>query len=172
MSFSWSCHEKDSELESVIHHAGLLKFVYSYLANTCMHHTATAHMHVNIKTRVKHVLQQTCQNYDISTSQANTFQCVLTSDGTHSFVLFLYADNLIQWTTGDITGNNGLGGIPAQCGFNAGDGDRFFSIPGSRTAAILNIYGTSNIDVPGLWAFRVDQNAIVQPEQHSKFISS
>ena len=35
---------------------------------------------------------------DCSTSQTNTFQCVLTSDGTHSFVLFLYADDLIQWT--------------------------------------------------------------------------
>ena len=95
---------------------------------------------------------------------------MLTSDGTHSFVLFLYADDLIQWTTGDITGSNGLGGIPAQCGLNAGDGNQFFSISGSQTAAIINIYSTSNIDVPGIWVFRVDQNAIIHP-QHSMFIS-
>ena len=95
---------------------------------------------------------------------------MLTSDTTHSFVLFLYADDLIQWTTGDITGSNGLGGIPAQCGLNAGDGNRFFSIPGSQTAAIINIYSTSNIDVPGIWVFRVDQNTIIHP-QYSMFIS-
>ena len=92
---------------------------------------------------------------------------MLTSDGTYSFVLFLYADDLIQWTTGDISGTNGLGGTPAQCGFNAGDGDRFFSIPGSQTAAILNIDSTSNVDVPGLWIFRVDQNEITEPEPSS-----
>ena len=97
-------------------------------------------------------------------SQTNTFQCVLTSDGTYSFVLFLYADDLIQWTTGDASGGtNGLGGTPAQGGFNAGDGDRFFSIPGSQSAAILNIYNTSNAGVPGLWAFRVDQSTIAEP---------
>ena len=78
-------------------------------------------------------------------------------------MLFLYANDLIQWTTEDISGTNGLGGIPAQCGFNAGDGIQFFSIPGSQTAAILNIYNTSNVGVPGLWVFRVDQNAIAQP---------
>lgn len=101
-------------------------------------------------------------------SQTNTFQCVLISDGTYSFVSFLYADGLIQWTTGDASGGtNGLGGTPAQGGFNAGDGDRFFSIPGSQTAAILNVYNTSNVGIPGLWTFRVDQNAIAEPEPSS-----
>ena len=93
---------------------------------------------------------------------------MLTSDGTYSFVSFLYADGLIQWTTGDASGGtNGLGGTPAQGGFNAGDGERFFSIPGSQTAAILNIYNTSNVGIPGLWTFRVDRNAISEPENTS-----
>ena len=37
------------------------------------------------------------------------------------------------------------------------------SIPGSQTAAVLNIYNTSNVGVPGLWVFKVDQNSIAQP---------
>ena len=82
------------------------------------------------------------------------------TNGINAFVAFLYADNLIQWTTGDASGGtDGIGGTPAQVGFNAGDGVRYFSIPGSQTAAIVNIDTTSNVGVPGLWMFRVDQNA-------------
>ena len=97
---------------------------------------------------------------------------MLISDGTYSFVSFLYADGLIQWTTGDASGGvNGLGGTPAQGGFNAGDGERFFSIPGSQSAAILNVFNTTNIGVPGVWTFRVDQNAISEPENTSMSIA-
>ena len=39
--------------------------------------------------------------------QRNTFQCVITTDGTTSFAIFLY--NKIEWTTG-----------PARVGFNEG----------------------------------------------------
>ena len=86
------------------------------------------------------------------------------TDGTNSFVVFLYADGLIQWTTGDASGGrNGLGGTEAQGGFNAGDGVRFFSINDSQTPAIVNIETTSNVGVPGLWMFRVDQNALSTP---------
>ena len=82
------------------------------------------------------------------------------TNGINAFVAFLYADDLIQWTTGDASGGiDGIGGTPAQVGFNAGDGVRYFSIPGSQTAAIVNIDTTSNVGVPGLWMFRVDQNA-------------
>jgi hypothetical protein len=108
-----------------------------------------------------------------SPSQTNTFQCVLMSDGTYSFVSFLYADGLIQWTTGDASGGtNGLGGTPAQGGFNAGDGARFFSIPGSQTSAILNVYNTSNVGIPGVWTFRVDQNDIAQAPTTSMSIAN
>lgn len=95
------------------------------------------------------------------------------SDGTYSFVSFLYADGLIQWTTGDASGGtDGLGGTPAQGGFNAGDGIRFFSIPGSQTAAILNISSTSNVGIPGVWTFRVDQNAIEEAPTTSMSIAN
>ena len=81
----------------------------------------------------------------------------MATDGIRSFVIFLYADGLIQWTTGDASGGSGgLGGTPAQVGYNAGDGIRFASVPGSRTSQIINIANTSNIAIPGVWIFRVD----------------
>lgn len=87
------------------------------------------------------------------------------SNGPFTFTSFLYADGLIQWTTGDASGGtNGLGGTPAQGGFNAGDGERFFSIPGSQTAAIINIASTTNIGIPGVWIFRIDLSTISEGE--------
>ena len=92
------------------------------------------------------------------TFQTNTFQCVLTTDGVTSFVLFLYADDGIEWTTGDNSdGIRGLGGTPALVGVNAGDGVRSSFVSESRTAAIINIANTSNVDRPGLWLFQVNE---------------
>lgn len=83
------------------------------------------------------------------------------TDGRRSFVIFLYADGEIQWTTGDASGGrNGFGGTEAQVGFNAGDGIRFASVPGSRTGDIVNIDTTSNVGIPGVWVFRVDEDDI------------
>ena len=99
-------------------------------------------------------------------SQTNTFQCIIISDGTHTFVTFLYND--IQWTTGDASGGTGgFGGTPAQVGFNAGDGT-FFSLQGSQTAAIVDIESTTNVGVPGQYTFRVDEAEIVSPRTFSK----
>ena len=87
---------------------------------------------------------------------------MLATDGLLSFVIFLYADGEIQWTTGDASnGVNGLGGIPAQVGFDAGDGIRHATVPGSRTDAIINITQTSNVGIPGVWIFRIDGQEVV-----------
>uniref|UniRef100_A0A3Q4H8C9 Sushi, nidogen and EGF-like domain-containing protein 1 n=1 Tax=Neolamprologus brichardi TaxID=32507 RepID=A0A3Q4H8C9_NEOBR len=90
--------------------------------------------------------------------QVNTFQVVLITDGELSFTIFQY--NNITWTTGmhASSGGNlvGLGGIAAQAGFNAGDGKRYFNIPGSRTADVVNVEGTTNVGFPGRWVFRID----------------
>ncbi len=83
--------------------------------------------------------------------QIATFQCVLMTDGTISFVKFLYADGEIQWTTGGASGGiNGFSGTPAQVGFDAGDGERFFSVPGSQTNEIVNI-----IHLLPMWTYPV-----------------
>ena len=85
----------------------------------------------------------------------------MATNGVNSFVIFLYADGEIQWTTGSASGGiGGLGGTPAQVGFNAGDGIRFASVPGSQTAEIINITTTSNVGTPGVWIFRVDEEDI------------
>ena len=92
-----------------------------------------------------------------SPTQIATFQCVLMTDGTSSFVKFLYADGEMQWTKEDASGStNGFGGTPAQVGFNAGDGKRFFSVPGSLTNRIMNIDSTTNVNIPGVWTFQVN----------------
>uniref|UniRef100_A0A8C4HVR7 Sushi, nidogen and EGF-like domain-containing protein 1 n=1 Tax=Dicentrarchus labrax TaxID=13489 RepID=A0A8C4HVR7_DICLA len=93
-----------------------------------------------------------------SLTPVNTFQVVLITDGELSFTIFQY--NNITWTTGmhASSGGNlaGLGGIAAQAGFNAGDGKRYFNIPGSRTADVVNVEGTTNVGYPGRWVFRID----------------
>ncbi|XP_067399058.1 sushi, nidogen and EGF-like domain-containing protein 1 [Emydura macquarii macquarii] len=94
-----------------------------------------------------------------STSQkVNTFQAVLANDGRVSFIMLNYGD--IQWTTGTASGGDadtGLGGNPAQAGFNSGDDKNFYNIPGSRTEAVLHIGQTSNVGVPGRWVFQVNE---------------
>lgn len=94
--------------------------------------------------------------------QTNTFQCVMATDGTLAFVIFLYAQGEIQWTTGDDSdGINGFGGTPAQVGFNAGDGIRFVSVPDSQTANILHIdERVGNSGETGVWIFRVDEATV------------
>ncbi|XP_053072047.1 sushi, nidogen and EGF-like domain-containing protein 1 isoform X4 [Acinonyx jubatus] len=93
-----------------------------------------------------------------SSSPVNTFQTVLITDGKFSFTIFNYES--ITWTTGTHASSGGdttgLGGIAAQAGFNAGDGRRYFSIPGSRTADMVEVETTTNVGVPGRWAFRID----------------
>ncbi|XP_029938701.1 sushi, nidogen and EGF-like domain-containing protein 1 isoform X2 [Salarias fasciatus] len=93
-----------------------------------------------------------------SHTPVNTFQVVLITDRELSFTIFQY--NNITWTTGmhASSGGNlaGLGGIAAQAGFNAGDGKRYFNIPGSRTGDVVNVEGTTNVGFPGRWVFRID----------------
>ena len=66
--------------------------------------------------------------------------------------------NRLEWTTGDASGGSGgLGGTPAQAGYDAGDGNNFFVLPGSFTNNILNLVNTSNVsqEAPGLWTMAI-----------------
>ncbi|XP_053314489.1 sushi, nidogen and EGF-like domain-containing protein 1 isoform X2 [Spea bombifrons] len=97
-----------------------------------------------------------------SNSPVNTFQIVLITDGLRSFTIFNY--ETIEWTTGRHASSggdsSGRGGIAAQAGFNAGDGWRYFNIPGSRTDDIAGIANTTNVGIPGRWVFRIDNNHV------------
>ena len=77
--------------------------------------------------------------------QDNTLQVVLATDGQVSFVLFLYSN--IEWGFANI-------------GFNAGDGMRSFMVPGALTFQSRNIENGSNVDIPGLYIYRVDPRLI------------
>ncbi|XP_048752954.2 protein mesh-like isoform X2 [Ostrea edulis] len=94
-----------------------------------------------------------CSNCDIR----NTFQEILITNGQHSFTVFNYGQ--IEWTTGTASHGDaltGLGGVPAQVGFNAGDGRVFYVVNASRTPDIISVNHMSNIGIPGKFAFRID----------------
>ena len=57
-------------------------------------------------------------------------------------MFFIYGD--IQW------------GDSANIGFNAGDGTRYFMVPGALTNQVLNIDERSNVGVAGVYIYRVD----------------
>jgi hypothetical protein len=97
-----------------------------------------------------------------NSSLTNNFQLLLRNQGGGDFDIEFRYDRL-EWTTGDASGGiGGLGGTPAQAGFDAGDGVNFFTIPGSQTAAVLNLQNTSNVSqaTPGLWSFAIRSGAV------------
>ena len=89
--------------------------------------------------------------------QTNTFQCVLASSRAESYIIFLYKE--LQWTTGDVSdgGRGGLGGTEALVGINAGDRINSITVPGSRSPNITNVANTSNVNVSGVWMFKIDE---------------
>uniref|UniRef100_A0A8C5QV24 NIDO domain-containing protein n=1 Tax=Leptobrachium leishanense TaxID=445787 RepID=A0A8C5QV24_9ANUR len=94
-------------------------------------------------------------HFGSQSNKVNTFQVVLITDRSKTFVLFNYGK--IQWTTGTASGGvNGLGGIPALGGVYSGDHTCFYTIPGSLSPEIININSTTNANLPGRWAIKVD----------------
>ena len=73
---------------------------------------------------------------------------VLATDGIKSFVLFIYGD--VTW---------GKAGI----GFNAGDGVRSYTLPGSLDKSTQEVEESSNVGVEGVYMYRVDQKEIINP---------
>uniref|UniRef100_A0A670JEI9 NIDO domain-containing protein n=1 Tax=Podarcis muralis TaxID=64176 RepID=A0A670JEI9_PODMU len=104
-----------------------------------------------------------------ASKKTNTFQAVLTTNNEIAFIILNYAD--IQWTTGIASGGHprtGLGGTPAQAGFDSGDKKNFYNIPGSRTPSVLNITQTTNVQFTGRWVFQVDEIVIGDTTEKSK----
>jgi hypothetical protein len=96
--------------------------------------------------------------YSAKTNKLNAFQMIITDRGDVGQGDFdlEYRYEQLEWTTGDASGgSNGLGGTPAQMGFDAGDGKNFYRHPDSSTAAILNLAQGSNVGEPGVWRFEV-----------------
>ncbi len=92
----------------------------------------------------------------LSPPQTNTFQCIVATDGVRSFTVLKYADNLLQWTTGDSdNGMDGFGGDIADVGFIGEESSKIFFLPASDTNAVLDLDTTTNIGFEGVWLFEV-----------------
>ncbi len=100
--------------------------------------------------------------YNQQTNKLNDFQMTLVNradTGAGNFdIEFRY--NRLEWTTGSHPtsgGSNGLGGRPAQAGYDAGNGSNFFVLPGSFSNDVLNLVNTSNVsqETPGLWTMAI-----------------
>ena len=70
---------------------------------------------------------------------------MLATDGTETYVIFLYGD--IQWSPRS---------VPVTIGLNAGDGLRSFSLP--EASDVFGLVNSTNVGIPGTFIFRVDQN--------------
>ncbi|PIO32804.1 hypothetical protein AB205_0165870 [Aquarana catesbeiana] len=92
--------------------------------------------------------------YGSSTNKVNTFQAVLTTDGNQTFLLYNYAD--IQWPSTQGNGSYQVGPL-ALAGLNSGYNTGYYTFPGSLTPFIASLSSTSNVNVTGRWAFKVDQ---------------
>ena len=96
-------------------------------------------------------------------NKRNTFQLVIGLDdgGEDAFAIFNY--DRLDWTTGSASSGDkdtGIGGSPALVGFDAGDGVNHFKVPGSKTAAVLDLVDESNVGVPGKWIFKVSDTEV------------
>ena len=84
--------------------------------------------------------------------QLNTYQVVIATDGSETYVLFLYRD--VQRSR-----------ARTNIGFNAGDGIRGFNLPRPfGRSDYQDITNSSNVGIPGSYYFRVDQDILRQPQ--------
>ena len=81
---------------------------------------------------------------------------VVITDGEQAFVLFSYGN--IHWGNGSF-----IGFISPNTIF-------IFPGPGRRPQAIQDKATSSNVGVPGLYAYRVDQDSIIDPSFRFKGI--
>merc|ERR1712110_1253149 len=99
-----------------------------------------------------------------SSDRTNDMQAILVHDNNHSFAIFQYGD--IEWTTGTASSGDacdGLGGTPAQVGFNDGHG-RYFSMPGSQTNEMQNVDDMTDCRTTGRLIFKVDGETVEAAE--------
>lgn len=102
--------------------------------------------------------------FSANTSKTNTFQLVMIDredTGAGNFDVEFRYEN-IEWTTGDASGGtDGLGGTPAQAGYDAGDNTNYYALPGSFTSEVVNLdTAPSNTGTPGVWTFAIREGEL------------
>jgi len=107
--------------------------------------------------------------FKYSTNKLNAFQLHIKNRSEVApgdfDVCFIYEQ--LQWTTGSASGGyNGLGGTPAQAGFDAGDGRNYYKHQDSMTHEVINLTKDSNVGEKGVWCFEIRSGTIreAQPE--------
>ena len=106
------------------------------------------------------------------TDKVNTFQCVLATNGTASYIIYQYLDDGLNWYQA-----NERDGVPAQVGFNKGcsltaSGEEilddsgcgvYYVLEESMTSAVTSLDDKSNIPgaSPGFYMWRVSSSEIV-----------
>ncbi|KAK2165732.1 hypothetical protein NP493_1353g00002 [Ridgeia piscesae] len=83
-----------------------------------------------------------------TTTPTNTFQLVLVSNGTQSYVIFNYGN--LGWSTDTEYRIDAVAGTLGEDGINK------VIIPGSGTPEIINASKTTNDGITGRWHYRVD----------------
>lgn len=94
--------------------------------------------------------------YNLHIDFANSFQLILTdrSDVQAGDFDIEFRYNQCDWVETDEAYSGG-GGLPAQAGFDAGNGVDYVELPGSMTTAVRELCDTSNVDDSGVWRFYV-----------------
>ena len=95
-------------------------------------------------------------NHYIVSLQTNTFQVVIAANEKETFVFFIYGD--IQW------------GYGAFIGFSAAFGARSFMVPGALTAQSRNVDNGSNVNVTGLYIYRINSCSVFGPNDGEKLL--
>ncbi|XP_046419384.1 nidogen isoform X1 [Neodiprion fabricii] len=91
--------------------------------------------------------------YNAKSDKKNTYQVVISSNGTHSYAEFLYAPQGIQWIQAD----SHPGSLPdarAQAGVVSRDG-RMYTLKDSGSDQVVNLDKWSNIGEPGKWVLGI-----------------
>ncbi|CAF1556505.1 unnamed protein product [Rotaria sp. Silwood1] len=103
----------------------------------------------------KMVITSTWYYIGISTNNTlnNTFQIVLCTDEDRSFVFFLYHE--LQWAN-----PYNITSYDAEAGIHNGDQNKTQMLPYSGTKNIIELVNKSNVNVPGLFTFRIDADEI------------
>ena len=79
----------------------------------------------------------------------NTFQLVLTTDGSQSYAMFNYGR--LSWPNSKVKVN-------VISGYNLGDNTNFIQMDGSFTPNITNLEFSSNVGLASKWIFRLDNH--------------
>jgi len=96
--------------------------------------------------------------YPSDSTQTNSFQAVLIDRSADNAagdfdVEFRYEE--LNWTSGSASN-----GVHAQAGYDAGNGSDFYALPGSFSAAVVDLQDTSNTGEDGLWRFAIRDGAL------------